>query len=123
MLLLQGANLRLLHPVGCPPLHAGPACPAIAPPRDLAEFTLKLRQPGSPEYEGVDTSLDVSLRCAPAPPPDDPPPIGPPATPLLVPVARVWATLAPPKVAFASKDQAQAGAGRQSWLPCPDQTA
>ncbi|KAL4447306.1 hypothetical protein ABPG77_007339, partial [Micractinium sp. CCAP 211/92] len=40
----------------------GPACPPIAPSRDLAEFTFKLRQPGSPEYEGVDTSLDVSLR-------------------------------------------------------------
>ncbi|KAL4443584.1 hypothetical protein ABPG75_011321 [Micractinium tetrahymenae] len=39
----------------------GPACPAIAAPQDLAEFTFKLRQPGSPEYEGVDTSLDVSL--------------------------------------------------------------
>ena len=32
--------------------------------QDLAEFTFKLRQPGSPEYEGVDTSLDVSLRWA-----------------------------------------------------------
>jgi hypothetical protein len=30
--------------------------------QDLAEFTFKLRPPGSPEYEGVDTSLDVTLR-------------------------------------------------------------
>jgi hypothetical protein len=29
--------------------------------RDLAEFTLRLRRPGSKEYEGVDTSLEVSL--------------------------------------------------------------
>ena len=29
--------------------------------QDLAEFTLKLRRPGSKEYEGVDTALDVKL--------------------------------------------------------------
>jgi Repeating coiled region of VPS13 len=29
--------------------------------QDLAEFTLKLRRPGSKEYEGVDTALDVTL--------------------------------------------------------------
>jgi hypothetical protein len=29
--------------------------------RELADFTLKLRKAGTPEYEGVDTSLEVSL--------------------------------------------------------------
>jgi hypothetical protein len=38
------------------------SAPSGHPTKDLAEFTLKLRPPGSPEYEGVDTSLDVSLR-------------------------------------------------------------
>ena len=32
--------------------------------RDLAEFTFKLLRPGTPQYEGVDTSLDINLRCA-----------------------------------------------------------
>lgn len=71
-LVFQPPLLALAPPAdGCccitcrhPSLHAGPA---IAPPKDLAEFTLKLLQPGSPEYDGVDTSLDVSLRQAPAP--------------------------------------------------------
>lgn len=52
-------------PPGPPP--AGPAAPpppAAAPSKDLAEFTFKLRQPGGPEWEGVDSSLDVSLRWA-----------------------------------------------------------
>ena len=44
-----------------PATRAGPL-PSASPAKDLAEFTLKLRQPGSPEYDGVDTSLDVSLR-------------------------------------------------------------
>lgn len=37
------------------------ASPRAQPQQDLAEFTLKLRRPGTKDYEGVDTSLDVSL--------------------------------------------------------------
>lgn len=56
------------HPLPPPPrapTRAGPQTPAggsTPAARDLAEFTLKLRSPGGPEWEGVDTSLDVSLR-------------------------------------------------------------
>ena len=32
--------------------------------RDLAEFTFKLLRPGTSQYEGVDTSLDINLRYA-----------------------------------------------------------
>jgi hypothetical protein len=35
--------------------------PRAQPQQDLAEFALKLRRPGTKEYEGVDTSLEVSL--------------------------------------------------------------
>lgn len=42
----------------------GPHTPAAAAAasKDLAEFTFKMRKPGTPEWEGVDTSLDVTLR-------------------------------------------------------------
>ncbi|KAL4858517.1 Vacuolar protein sorting-associated protein 13C [Chlorella vulgaris] len=51
-----------LSPAGSTSLSTrGPLTSGAVTAQDLAEFTFKMRQPGSSEYEGVDTSLDVSL--------------------------------------------------------------
>ena len=43
--------------------------PGSSQGQDLAEFTFQIRRPGAPDYEGVDSSLDISLRQAMLPMP------------------------------------------------------
>lgn len=46
------------------PSATGAAGPGSSQGQDLAEFTFQIRRPGAPDYEGVDSSLDISLRQA-----------------------------------------------------------